>query len=215
MPRAVARFRSDHPHVEVSLQYIRTRGQKLALANDEIDQGFMIGPFDHPVFDTTLLSSELLYAVIPMDHPLLAQLSLSPADLKDQPVILGDVREWAVFCWQLTDLFNAEGIALRPSLEASNTLALIGRVAAGLGITIYPESLIRYLGKSVAVRPILHPHSAAGRSSSGASATDRRWSGTSSARPRQRRARGRASRHRRRDSPVTAGPCVRAALRFR
>ena len=30
-------------------------------------------------------------------------------------------------------------------------------MAAGLGITIYPESLIRYLGKSVAVRPILHP----------------------------------------------------------
>ena len=114
MPRAVARFRSDHPHVEVSLQYIRTQGQKLALANDEIDLGFMIGPFDHPDFDTTLLSSELLYAVIPLDHPLLAQPSLSPADLKDQPMILGDVREWAEFRWRLTDLFNAEGIALRP-----------------------------------------------------------------------------------------------------
>lgn len=37
MPRAVARFPSDHPHVEVSLQCIRTQGQKLALANDEID----------------------------------------------------------------------------------------------------------------------------------------------------------------------------------
>lgn len=72
-------------------------------------------------------------------------------------MILGDVREWAEFRWRLTDLFNAEGIALRPSLEASNTLALIGLVAVGLGITIYPESLIRYLGKSVAVRPTLHP----------------------------------------------------------
>lgn len=37
MPRAVARLRSDAPHVEVSLQCIRTQGQKLALANDEID----------------------------------------------------------------------------------------------------------------------------------------------------------------------------------
>ena len=30
-------------------------------------------------------------------------------------------------------------------------------MAAGLGVTIYPESLIGYLGKSVAVRPINHP----------------------------------------------------------
>lgn len=149
----------------------------------------MIGPFDHPDFDPTLLSSELLYAVIPLDHPLLAQPSSSPADLKDQPMILGDVREWAEFPWLLTDLFNAGGIALRPSLEASNTPALIGRVAAGLGITIYPESLIRYLARASRCGRSCTPRSAAGRSSSGASATDRRWSGTSSARPRRRRAR--------------------------
>lgn len=32
----------------------------------------------------------------------------------------------------------------------------VGRVAAGIGITIYPESLIGFLGRSVEVRPILH-----------------------------------------------------------
>lgn len=117
----------------------------------------MIGPFDYPEFDSALLSSELLYAVTPLGHPLLSKSSLSPADLKDQPMILGDERELAEFRWRLTDMFNAEGIPLRPTLEASNNLALIGLVAAGLGITIYPESLIGYLGKSVAVRPIIHP----------------------------------------------------------
>src|SRR5690606_35867306 len=61
MPRIVSRFRKEHPHVEVKLQYIRTQGQNLALANDEIDLGFMIGPFDHPDFDSALLSSEMLY----------------------------------------------------------------------------------------------------------------------------------------------------------
>jgi DNA-binding transcriptional LysR family regulator len=157
MPRAVARFRNDHPHVEVQLQYIRTQGQKLALANDEIDLGFMIGPFDHPDFDSVLLSSESLYAVTPLDHPLLDKLTLTPRDLCDQPVILGDVREWAEFRWRLNEMFSAEGVDLRLTLEASNTLALIGLVAAGLGVTIYPESLIGYLGRNVEVRPILHP----------------------------------------------------------
>lgn len=157
MPRIVSRFRKEHPHVEVKLQYIRTQGQKRALANDEIDLGFMIGPFDHPDFDSALLSSEMLYAVTPLDHPLLRKSTLVPGDFRDQPMILGDVREWAEFRWRLNDMFAAEGVELRPTLEASNTLALIGLVAAGLGVTIYPESLIGYLGRNVAVRPISHP----------------------------------------------------------
>jgi LysR family transcriptional regulator, benzoate and cis,cis-muconate-responsive activator of ben and cat genes len=157
MPRSVARFRAAHPHIDIQLQYIRTQGQKLALANDEIDVGFMIGPFNHPDFDTALLSSERLYAVTPLDHPLLAATSLVPDDLRNQPLVLGDQREWAEYRWRLNNLFAAEGIALQPAVEASNTLALIGLVAAGLGVTIYPESLIGYLGRNVAVRPIVHP----------------------------------------------------------
>ena len=42
-------------------------------------------------------------------------------------------------------------------VQASNTLALIGLVAAGLGITILPESVIGFLGRNVEVRPIHHP----------------------------------------------------------
>lgn len=157
MPRAVSRFRQDNPHVDVQLQYIRTQGQKVVLANDEIDLGFMIGPFEHPDFQSTLLSSELLYAVTPLGHPLLQKSTLQPADVQGFPLILGDFREWAEFRWRLDDMFNAEGVEMKPTLEASNTLALIGLVAAGLGITVYPESLIGYLGRNVAVRPFVNP----------------------------------------------------------
>ena len=54
-------------------------------------------------------------------------------------------------------MFSAEGVPLSLKLEASNTLALLGLVAAGLGVTIYPESLIGFLGRSLQVRPIIHP----------------------------------------------------------
>jgi DNA-binding transcriptional LysR family regulator len=54
-------------------------------------------------------------------------------------------------------LFNAEAIAVRPVPVASNTLALIGLVAEGLGVTIYPESLIGFLGRSADACPINHP----------------------------------------------------------
>lgn len=157
MPSAVARFRRAHPHVETRLQYIRTQGQKIALANDEIDVGYMIGPFDHPDIRSLQLSSEPLYVVTPRSHPLLQRARIEPHDLADQDIILGDLREWEEYRWRLNDMFSAEGIALRVTLEASNTLALLGLVAAGLGVTIFPESLLGFLGRHVEVRQIMHP----------------------------------------------------------
>ena len=157
MPMAVARFRQAHPHVEMELRYIRTQGQKLALAADEVDVGYLIGPFDHADYHSLTLSSEPLYVVAPRGHALLRQAAIVPADLAGQDVILGDMREWGEFRWRLDDLFAGEGVALRVGLQASNTLALIGLVAAGLGVTILPESLIGFLGRSVEVRAIRHP----------------------------------------------------------
>ena len=156
MPSAVARFQQVHPHIEVALRYIRTQGQKLALANDEVDVGYMIGPFEHPDYRSLLLSSESLYVVTPRHHPLMRKFSITPDDIAGQDLILGDIHEWGEYRRRLADLFYAEGIELKVKLEASNTLALIGLVAAGLGITVYPESLIGFLGRSVEARPITH-----------------------------------------------------------
>ena len=72
-------------------------------------------------------------------------------------MILGDMTEWGEYRWRLADLCHGVGVALRVRIEASNTLALLGLVAAGLGVTIYPESLVGFLGRNVEVRPIQHP----------------------------------------------------------
>ena len=157
MPAAVARFRQAHPEVDLKIRYIRTQGQKIALANDEIDLGYMIGPFDHADYHSLTLSTEPLYVVTPRNHALLRLPVVTPADLAGQDIILGDTHEWDEYRWRLANLFSAEGISLKIAIEASNTLALLGLVAAGLGVTVYPESLIGFLGRNVEVRPIIHP----------------------------------------------------------
>lgn len=157
MPSAMLRFRQAHPYIAVRLEYIRTQGQKIALANGDVDIGYMIGPFEHPDFTSLQLSSEPLYVVTPRSHSLLLRPKITPADLAGQPIILGNMREWEEYRWRLNDMFSSEGIVLDVALEASNTLALNGLVAAGLGITIYPESLIGFLGRNVEVRQIMHP----------------------------------------------------------
>jgi DNA-binding transcriptional LysR family regulator len=157
MPDAVSRFRRAHPYVDVNLRYIRTQGQKLALSHDEIDIGYMIGPFDHSEFHSLLLRSDPLYVVTPRNHRLTRTHEVRPTDLAEEDLILGDMIEWEAYRWRLNDMFSGEGVPLNVKLEASNTLALLGLVAAGLGVTVYPESLLGFLGRNVEVRPIMHP----------------------------------------------------------
>lgn len=156
MPAAVARFSQDHPPVQVRLQYIRTQGQKLALARDEIDLGYMIGPFDHPDYHSLPLAAEPLCVMAPRDHPLLRRPVIRPADLAGEKVILGDRHEWGEYRRQLDDMFHVEGVELDVALEASNTLGLLGLVSAGLGVTVCPESLTGFFGHLAEVRPIMH-----------------------------------------------------------
>lgn len=157
MPRLVARYRALYPEVAVTLSYIRTQGQKLALANDEIDLGFMIGPFDHSDFQTLLLADEPLYLVTSRDHPLVRASKVTPRDLAQYEIILGDMAGWDTYRWYLGDMFSSEGLTIRIGLEASNPMALLGLVAAGLGVTIYPESLARFFGENLSFRPIDDP----------------------------------------------------------
>jgi DNA-binding transcriptional LysR family regulator len=154
MPLAVSQYRRLYPHVALNLRYMRTQGQKLALAHDEIDVGYMIGPFDHPDFQSLVVSVEPLYLVAPRDHELTRSSKIRPADLAGQDLILGDMGEWEAYRWRLSDIFSAEGLSMNVCLEASNPMALLGLVAAGLGITIYPRSLIGFAGHNIDLRPI-------------------------------------------------------------
>ena len=72
-----------HPDISVQITYIRTQGQKLALARDEIDVGFMIGPLEHQDFASLHVSDERLIAVLPIDHWLVTRPRLFLRDLAD------------------------------------------------------------------------------------------------------------------------------------
>jgi LysR family transcriptional regulator, benzoate and cis,cis-muconate-responsive activator of ben and cat genes len=157
MPLAVARFREAAPDVDVRLQYVRTQGQKLALSGGDLDLGYMIGPFDHPEYHSVLVASDPLCVMFHPSHPLARADVVKPAGLAGVPMILGDMAEWEAYRWRLNDMFAAAGVRMTVGLEASNTLALVGLVTAGLGVTVYPQRLTRVLGGSVVARPIADP----------------------------------------------------------
>ncbi len=154
MPQAVAQFRASAPDVDVRMAYMRTQGQKLALSDGSLDVGYMIGPFDHSEFHSLSVAADPLCAIMPSGHPLAARETIDPAELADAPLVLGDMAEWEAYRWRLDEMFASVGVKAAPALEASNTLALIGLVRAGLGVTIYPGRLKSILGEGLTVRPL-------------------------------------------------------------
>lgn len=157
MPGLLARFHAAYPYVRLSTAYLRTQAQRLALAKNEIDAGFMIDRFDHPDFQSVTLADEPLLAILPARHPLAEQATVQPAEIATQPLVLGEMQEWDEYRWRLEGLFGAEGLPLVPRFEASHTLAIVGMVGAGLGVTVFPQSLVGLLGEGVVARPIDHP----------------------------------------------------------
>jgi DNA-binding transcriptional LysR family regulator len=94
MPTIVREFIQLYPDIDLTLKYIRTQGQKIDLARNEIDAGFMLGPFWHQQFACQPISRELLMAVLPVNHRLAGRTSVTLAELSRYPLILGSMAEW-------------------------------------------------------------------------------------------------------------------------
>ncbi|MCO5073127.1 MAG: LysR family transcriptional regulator [Rhizobiaceae bacterium] len=157
MPMAVARFRDMAPDVDIRMAYMRTQGQKLTLSDGSLDIGYMIGPFDHSEFHSLTVAVDRLCVFMPPDHALAQYEEIEPAQLADLPLILGEMSEWEAYRWRLDEMFASDGIKPQTVLEASNTLALIGLVRAGLGITVYPGRLQSILSAGLVSRPLADP----------------------------------------------------------
>lgn len=154
LPENVRRYSAEFPEVALTLAYMRTQAQKLALSRGEIDAGFMLGPFQNPQFDQIKVANEPLLAVVPMNHWLSTRPSVTLADLANCKLILGSLDQWDFFRLIITDIFSSAGLSINIAYEPSNTLGILGLVASGLGVAIYPEGLKRFQPQRVMFKPI-------------------------------------------------------------
>ena len=154
MPRAVAAFSKEFPDVELELRYVRTQGQKIELARNTLDLGFMLGPFAHPQFETLHVESERLVAILPIDHRLTTRPKVTLEDLAAYPMVLGSMAEWDFFRPFVLDVFARAGHQVNVRYEASDALGILGLVGSGLGISVYSQSIERFQPRTIMTRPI-------------------------------------------------------------
>ncbi len=154
MPKVVREFASRYPDVELELKYLRTQGQKIELSRNNIDVGFMLGPFQHPQFETFPLVVEPLVAILPAGHALARQPQVTLGEVARFPLVLGNMSEWDFFRQFVLDAFAQADVEVHIKYEASNAMGILGLVASGLGVSVYAQALERLQPHGIAIRPI-------------------------------------------------------------
>ena len=138
-------FRAEHPDVDLILEEMPTYQQVDAILDGRLDLGFVrpLQPKPESI-QSVEISREKLMAVMRTDHPLAArQGDLSVTDLAEEPMVLYASSIGSGLYQKIVDLCRDSGFAPNVAQAANATPTMMGLVAAGMGISILPESLKR------------------------------------------------------------------------
>jgi len=153
IPQAVRLFRELQPRVDLVLRPLTSGEQIEGLLEGDLDLGLIRDPEPAPGLVLESLLTEELIAVLPSRHPLASQMSVSPDDLVGEGMILFPYRLMPGFVSQVLRIF-APGRIPHVVQQAIHQETVVGLVAAGLGISILPESISRIHTEGVELRPI-------------------------------------------------------------
>jgi DNA-binding transcriptional LysR family regulator len=142
LPDLIARFRSAWPDVELSLREMSTTEQLEALDTGSIDVGCVRMPVESAGDRALLLARERLVLAVPeslgMDLPEPAPLPV----LSDAPFILPPRQLGHSFHDTVVSACVRAGFMPHIAQEAVQMQTIVGLVAAGMGVSLVPESVV-------------------------------------------------------------------------
>lgn len=147
LPRLVSRFRQAFPQVQLDLQEATSDVQLEALMEGRIDAGIIIRPSAalHPRFSSRTLRRDTLLAAVSDRWAPAASLASGTLDFRsiaDAPLIFFP-RPFAPAYYDAVEAHYADhGRPLQVHQEAIQMQTIIGLVAAGLGISLVPRSMV-------------------------------------------------------------------------
>lgn len=142
LPGLLAEFRAAHAGVSISL--IEARADQLLelLHAGRIDLAFTAIAGTLPDgFDGIVVNDDRLGAAVDRRHAWSKKQAITLSDLHDEPLVC--LPAGAGIRKLLDDACTAAGFAARVALEASDPSVVAQLAAAGLGIAVLPESIIR------------------------------------------------------------------------
>lgn len=136
LPHILSSFNDHYPNVEVSLMAGVTDQLVQDVIDMKLDGAFVTGPIRHPDVEQLSVISERLVLVAKRDNFTMEQLTTTPLLLYHKGCgYRGRLESW----------MKVEGIIPRKVMEFGTFGTIIGSVAAGIGITVIPQSTVTEL----------------------------------------------------------------------
>ncbi|MGA8116259.1 MAG: LysR substrate-binding domain-containing protein [Actinocatenispora sp.] len=143
LPEVLREFRRQYPGIQLMIEENGSRDLVRELAEGELDLALIILPLhatDPALATTALLREQLVVASSPATAPITHRRRLRVTDLRDQPLVMFrrgyDLREFTVGACQ------DAGFVPTFAIEGGEMDAVLGFVAAGLGIAVVPSMVV-------------------------------------------------------------------------
>jgi LysR family transcriptional regulator, benzoate and cis,cis-muconate-responsive activator of ben and cat genes len=154
LPALLRRFRKRHPGIRLQLTEMRSGLQAEALLRGRIEAGFACGPVASAGLVEHTLRRERFVAAVPAAHPLAKSRTIALKALARETFVSvrPDIEPaWANAC---AGALARSGIRLDVVQETDSKLALLGLVAAGMGVALVSESMKLIERTGVAYRDV-------------------------------------------------------------
>ncbi len=139
VPTALRLFGRSHPDIELSLIETGTTQLPGCFECDRFDVAFVHGPVDDPTLLTEPVDVDDVVAVLPDNHPLRGAHSISLDALAQDAWVVAPVSVSKASREMFLAGCSRGGFEPTIRAEASTPEAIIGLVAAGLGVSMLPK----------------------------------------------------------------------------
>ncbi|MBN8285170.1 LysR family transcriptional regulator [Zoogloea sp.] len=154
LPNVLQRFTTENDNLDISLSELTSVQQAEALKAGRIDVGFGRLAIQDEGLQNIVLTEESLVVAIPSGSALTQEGEISLRRLVDEVLVLYPASPRPSFADQVLHQFSVRGYEVGKIYETNGLQTAIGLVAAGMGVTIVPDSVQRLRRDDVTYRPL-------------------------------------------------------------
>lgn len=159
IPPAIARFRAEHPDVELTLRPGEPEDGLALVRAGEADVALSIetpaaSSIDHQGMHVEPLLDDHMYAVLPVAHRLAGRSRVRLQDLADDAWIIGSNSGTCPDARILLQACAAAGFEPQVAFQNDDYPAIQGFIAAGVGVSLIPELALHTVREDVVALPL-------------------------------------------------------------